>query len=1163
MRNRFSWTGRFLMLVLLLSLGGVARAADVNARIKGTVTDPQGGILTGVHVTAANESTGVKFEAVTGSDGSYFFAQLPVGTYTVSVAANGFKSFTAKGIVLNIDQEYVEPIQLTVGSTAEVVEVAASAVQINTTDMQLNNVVNSAQIVELPLIGRNFSGLELTLPGVQASSDRFTSNYSVSGAQTQQSSYLINGADSNDISLNTLVIVPNLDAIDQFNLIEGPLNAEYDRNSGGIVSATIKEGTNHFHGDAFEFYRDTFLNTADFFHHNITTGAAQVSKYHQNIPGATIGGPIIKDKLFIFFGYQGTRQIVPQSGGSVQVYSAPNLGGDFSADLTGDNPQSLTFSTNPIPGTVNIPGCTTGEAWADCLTALGGKIPTSAFNPIAANLVSKYVPAANNGAYGYTFTPVSPTTADQYMGRLDYALNPQNQFTFVGINQKTTTTDTLPFTGATVPGFGDANISSINQYTFDYVRQFSATTVNDFAAHWTRFNYQAVTPQTVVSPSSLGFNISPQDTAAASVPTLAVSGFFTLGFSTNGPQPRIDQAYQLDDNLSKVVGRHTLKVGYDGRKFSVSNPFFANNSGSYGFNTTSSAFSTGDPSLDFLLGIPATYNQGSGAKIQASAFLTYVYGQDTWKVTDALTLSYGLGYSVDTPLHNNQYGGEGIACLIPGETSSIFPTAPAGIVYPGDKGCNNSGQAKTRYGEVGPRFGFAWAPELGWLSEGGAKKFAVRGGFGIYYNRTEEESSLQTLETPPFGISSSGVADYGGLAPTLANPWADLDTGAVNPNKFPFTFPTKGQQIDYSTLEPLDISTYSSGFRSPYAENFQLSVEREFPARTIARVSYVGSLSRHNQTTYEGNYETAAGHAACLADPACITARNIQSVAYPEHTIAGSIDPNTGNTGIASVGEVGSGAAGSYHSMQASVEKGMTHGLTFQMSYTYGHSMDSGSSFENSGFGSNGARGYNQFQPSLNYGDSAFDVRHRLVFAPIYIVPQFSGSDFSLRNLALGGWEISGITSVATGFPYDISYAGSTSRSLWCSASYNFYACPDVPVQTAALVRENPRVRNPSTGLSTWFDATSFKAEPIGTFGNVHRNPYHGPGINNTNVIVAKNFTLSREHGIRLQMRMESDNVFNHTQFNNPTSQFGSGNFGLVSTAAAARQSQLAAKVYF
>ena len=282
---------------------------------------------------------------------------------------------------------------------------------------------------------------ELTLPGVQASSERF-GTYSVAGAQTQQSSFLINGADSNDIALNTLVIVPNLDAIDQFNLITGPLNAEYDRNSGGIVSATVKSGTNHFHGDAFEFYRNTFLNTANFFQHNVTTGHAVVSKYHQNIFGGTLGGPILRDKLFIFGAYQGTRQIVPQAStsngfipGSSSVYSRRSRRQN-SLKTSQAYKQGLTFSTTRSRQTVNIPGCTAGETWADCLTPKGGVIPTSAFNTIAANLASKYIPAANSGTYGYIFSPVTTSSVDQAMGRVDFAPNPNNQLYFVEVTKR-------------------------------------------------------------------------------------------------------------------------------------------------------------------------------------------------------------------------------------------------------------------------------------------------------------------------------------------------------------------------------------------------------------------------------------------------------------------------------------------------------------------------------------------------------------------------------------------------------------------------------------------------------------------------------------------------------------------------------------------------------
>jgi hypothetical protein len=315
---------RVAVVIGLMAALGTAYAADVNGRIKGVVTDPQGAVVAGVRITATNAATGIKFDTVSASDGVYLFPDLPVGTYSITATAPAFKTFTANGITLDIDQEYEEAVHLTVGSQTEVVQVNAAAVQVDTSQMQLSNVINSQQMEELPLIGRNFTGLELTLPGVQASSDRF-GTYSVSGAQTQQSSFLINGADTNDIALNTLAIAPNLDAIDQFNLIEGPLNAEYDRNSGGIVSATIKEGTNHIHGDAFEFYRDTFLNTANFYQHTLA-GVPEVSKYHQNIPGGTIGGPIMKDKLFFFGAYQRTSQITPQSGGRSQPRSYRYVG---------------------------------------------------------------------------------------------------------------------------------------------------------------------------------------------------------------------------------------------------------------------------------------------------------------------------------------------------------------------------------------------------------------------------------------------------------------------------------------------------------------------------------------------------------------------------------------------------------------------------------------------------------------------------------------------------------------------------------------------------------------------------------------------------------------------------------------------------------------------
>jgi hypothetical protein len=1192
--SSFQRTAKALFCVAILGLAlNTAHAVDTNGRIKGTVTDATNAVIPGATVTATNLQTGVKFVTKSLKDGGYLFPELPIGNYSISAVATGFKSFNATGIKIDIDQEYVEPVVLSVGDTSEVVSVTADSIQVNTTDMQINNIVNSTEMSELPNISRSYSQFELIEPGVQQSSDRFGS-YSANGAETQQSSFLLNGADINDLPLNTIGLNPNLDAIGQFNLVTGPLNAEYDRNSGGIVNATLKTGTNQFHGDAFEFYRDTFLNTGGYFQNVAATPTTpqhkNVTPYHQNIFGGYVGGPIIKDKLFFMFAYQGTHQRVPNSnsGATTTVFSPAQLAGNFSDDIEG-SALGYNFSDNLIPGTLTALATNSQcqpdvNTWSQCANQLGGVFPTASFNPIAAALTAKYVPAANQGTNSYVFNNITATSINQYITNISFSPNSKNQMNFIWIYEKSTGTSVTPFTGATVPGFGEIDGHTDNQFTFDYVRTLSNTAVNEFAVHYTRFNDAIVDPETTVDPASLGFSIFPQDKAAESVPTIN-TGYFSLGFSSNGPQPRIDQTYQLNDNFSKVVGHHSFKFGYDGRRFNVSNPFAANNSGTYGYGA-GDTFSSGDPGLDFLLGNPGGYAQGTGATIQAYAFLNYFYAQDTWRATDTLTVNYGLGYQIDTPLHNTQYQGEAITCFIPGEQSTVFPTAPVGIVYPGDPGCDNAAQARTRYTDFGPRIGFAWAPDLGWLSAGNSRKFSIRGGFGIYYNRTEEETSLNNLETPPFGISSSGAGDYGAQAPAFANPYQDIDTGIAYHNKFPYTFPTKGQVIDYSIFEPLGPNTYDKDFRSPYSENFQLSLEREFPSHIIARLSYVGALGRHNQTVYEGNPITQSGHDACLADtefcgsPSTSGYRNLQNYYFVDHTQYGEIDPNTGIPAYPTIGVVTSHGTSNYNSLQASVEKGVSHGLSFQVSYTLAHSLDDASSYENAGYG--GARGYNNVDKALNYGNSNFDARQRLVIAPIYTVPTIKGhSVYSPINLALSGWQVSFITTLVTGFPFDISYEGGSSNSLWCSPSFTFYACPDEPNQSGPLVRANPRTFIPGLNRTRWFVAaqSGLSQAPLGEFGNISRDKYHGPGADNTDLVIAKNFILS--HGMSIQIRMQNSNVFNHTNFANPSStpstttsgetlttpgtlSYGStGQISATSSSFPSRLTQLAAKFYF
>jgi hypothetical protein len=1172
-------SARWLMISLLvLGLCASVFGADITAKIRGTVYDPAGAVVPNVPVTATNQQTGVVYNATSSANGSYQFLQLPVGTYMVTAAPSGFRKFSASGIVLTIDQNYVQDIHLQLGQTSETVEVSANPSQVDTTNIQLNNVINSTQIVELPLIGRNWTQLEQTFPGVQASNDRF-GTFSANGSQTQQTSFLVNGTDVNDAPLNTAVVIPSPDAIQQFTLVTSSLNPEYSRNSGAIVTVNIKNGTNQYHGDAFDFYRDTFLNTPNYFQTK-GHGGAGAPKFHQNLFGGTLGGPVLKDKLFFFLSYQGNRSVTPQAGGTVNVFSPANRGGDFTLNSSTGKPN--VFSSNIIPASITVPGCAAGSTWKSCASTLGNKFPTSAYNPISAKLLSTYVPLPTQGTQ-FTFNPTTNVIQDQGIMRFDYNKSTANQFWFVGIIQHAPSIDTLPFTGSTLPGFGENAQRETHQFTADYTHTFNSTTLNDFRVGYTRFNFAAVLPNEKIDPASLGFNIKPQAPQYAQVPTIAVSGLFTLGFSTNGPQPRKDQNYQVDDNVSKVWGNHTLKFGWDGRRFNVDNPFFATLNGSYSFNTSSSTYTTGDPGLDFLLGVPATYSQGSGAIINAHAYENYFYGQDQWKVRPNLTLTFGGGWQIDTPWYNTQYNKKGVTCFIPGQQSAVFPTVPKGLNYPGDPGCTNGQGAKTSWKHIGPRVGFAYAPTLGFLSAGDEHKLSIRGGYGIYFNRTEEEGSLQNLEDPPFGLSSAGAQDLGG-SPAFANPFADINRtpGLSEANKFPAAFATPpGTGIDWTNYFPTSLSQYNSKYTMPYSQNFNLTVERELGSQIIATVSYVGSLGRHEQIELEGNPITQAGHDACLASASCIANRSNQSFLFPTHTATPVVDARFGSINVyPSIGLISSTGNSSYNSLQVSAKKNFTHGLLFQASYTWSHSLDNGSGFEDSGFG--GAhRGFNMFNPALNYGDSSFDARQRFVFAPVYQIPDWKNAPglHWLPSIIGKGWGISGAMTFASGFPFDIRTSGS--RSLFCSSNWQFYACPEVPVQTAGLKRVDPR--NPGIGASGqvfWFDPNvGFSDEPIGGFGNVHRNPFHGPGINNTDVAISKNIYFVPGHeNYYMQLRLESYNVYNHTQFSNPsgsvtfagssTAVGGSGGtvnntFGRITSAAAGRQSQLAIKIYF
>jgi len=665
--------------MLALALSWNLQAQEVIAHIRGTVTDPSGAGVPGAEVKATSTQTQVSTTVPTKDDGSYEFLSLPPGTYDVTVTKAGFRTSTAHAITLTVNQVYNLPVSLEVGQVTESVQVESNPIQVETSTTQLDTIIDAKQIVDLPLLGRNWTQLQQLIPGVVGSSDRFGTggNYASNGSESQQNSFLINGADSMDIRLNAPLIVPSPDAIGEFNFITSTINPEYGRNSGGILNAVIKSGSNSFHGDAFEFYRDTFMNTRNFFQTSNTV-------FHQNQYGGVLGGPIIKEHTFFFISYQGTRNRAPDSNGTGQtnVFSQSQRNGLFPDIAT-----STTASPFPL---VAESGATMPAGTPYNVLFPNGQIPSADFNPLSLKLLQS-VPLPNLGGNLYSFNPVQVEDQEQGVVRIDHTVSDKDAIWGYAFWQHDPVIHTLSFLGGTLPGNGENDTSFNTQAVGSWTHTFNPTTLNEFRVAFTRLNFAAVTPTNIELPSSLGFTgITPQFPQSASAPFINLTGYFNLGFSPDGPQPAVDNTYQITDNFSKVAGNHTLKFGFTGTRYEVNNPFEANNNGDFTFGGNG-LYSTSDPAADFLLGIPDSYSQNSGGYQNFRSYEYYMYAQDSWKVTNNLTFNYGLGYQIDTPLTNQRFGQEAFNCFRPGQQSTVFPTAPLGLDFPGDPGCSASG----------------------------------------------------------------------------------------------------------------------------------------------------------------------------------------------------------------------------------------------------------------------------------------------------------------------------------------------------------------------------------------------------------------------------------------------------------------------------------------
>jgi Carboxypeptidase regulatory-like domain/TonB dependent receptor len=1171
-----------LALFLIASLAGGVAYAGVTASISGTVTDSTGAAVAGATVTATNVGTGVAVTQQTNTQGFYSFQSLLVGTYTVEVEQKGFKVYKQTGVVVDVNSALVIDVALQVGQTNETVEVLSSALHVDTASTQMGEVIEGKEMTDVPLVTRSYTDLLALQPGVVAQSSgmngalggSFTSAgfspplvsgslnagaLSVNGMREAANGFLLNGILVQETGFSGAGAIPNLDSIAEFRILTNNFDAEYGNYSGGQINVVTKSGTNDWHGNAFEFVRNTNFDAANYF------AQGQRGSYHQNQFGGTFGGPIVHDKVFFFADYQGDRlvQAVTQV-----VPGAPSAATE-SGDLSGIA-QSLTGTVNSSAGpdpwasvlsqqlgyTVQpgeayyTPGCTTSDVTqANHCVLPNAQLSPSVFSPIATKLLPYILPsngpissATGTGSYSTSSQKIN-LDDNKFSGRLDANTDfglLSGYYYFDRFNR----TDPYWSSNAPLyPGFGVGSDGQTHNINLGDTKTFGSGSVNEFRLGYFRLDTKFNQPQggTNTTLADLGFASGANGAPGIYVGTPSVQGVPEIDFNNfvigvpSRPNQLVENIYQILDNYSRVVGTHTIKFGgqyhYNQLEENLSN--VANGNFFFGSN-----FSGGQPSetgsdfVDFLLGAPSSYVQGQSYPSYGRNFYFGLYAQDSWRIKSNLTFNYGLRYDVSAPWHEKY---NEIQTLIPGEQSVVFPGSPIGWVFPGDPGVPSS-LAPTRWNNFAPRLGLAYSfgDHDGLLGKvvGKPGTTSIRAGWGMFYTSFEGATDFNEIGDAPFG-------NYTGQNQSaFAAPFTNRAAGSSIFNLFPVAPPPK----NFSAKNPAsgypydNLTDFYAAFgtigsspafynknRLPYAENYELSIERQLSPNDLLTVSYVGTQGHRllvSESANPGIPSLCLGLLAAGCGPGgensiytlngVTTAgtRGPFSAPYRNTPVDGSYIVPFGNDSYFITG-----GYSSYNSAQINW-KHTSRRSQFLVGYTFSKSLDN-----SSGYGEQ----VNPIDPRLSRGLSAFDCTHNFVASYAYTLPfDKLGGPKKLTN----GWQISGITRFATGLP--VTIIETDDRSLLGTGFGGPITLPvDTPNITGPVQYLNPR----KTGA--FLSASAFSPDVLGEEGDANRRFFHGPGINNWDFALLKNTQLTER--FNLQFRAELFNMWNHAQFATPS----------------------------
>ncbi|WP_233581526.1 TonB-dependent receptor [Acidipila sp. EB88] len=1130
MAARASTTGKAHSYLAAAAVGLVlcAAATPVEAQkdagtIAGTVHDASGAVIDNVSIRATDVDHGTVVVVTSNASGEYVLQPLKVGRYTVTAEKQGFSRVVSTPIVLSVQQRAVFDITLAIGQVSEVVSVTDSSAQLETETSELGQVVDSRRIANLPLNGRNFAQLALLTPGTAPSApgsrDQSSYGFSANGARSLQNNFLLDGIDNNSnlpdlLNGSSYVIEPPVESLQEFKVQTSSYSAEFGRGNGAIINAVIKSGTNELHGALYEFFRNDALDARNYF--DLTR-----QPYKQNQFGGTIGGPVIiphfyngRDKTFFFADYEGLRLRDSEPIPAI-VPTAAQLAGDFSANLDTTQPvlDSVTgavvqdcaghptyngeiFNSRLAQASVlNSSGfCGTPFGYAAGGTPLN-VIPANVVDPLASRIAALY-PASNisNPAYNYIASPERVTDRNNFDMRLDEEFSPHDS-SFARYSYETEPVNIPAVFGPVADGgdfFSGIAHTEYHSLALSETHIFTQHFVNEFRFGYNRIYSQRLQPGYDSDlASTIGFPGVPAAPANGGLPQLTFSDVSQIGSSLFLPTRELQNTYIISDNLSWVVGSHSVRFGgeIDRNEFAIYQPAeprgtldfssqFTDNAGTDSPGTGGSGFAS------FLLGIPSSGGISNAINIDYFRPSWSLYLQDDWKLTQRLTLNLGLRYELYQTVkernnHQATYDFATETLMLPtGQPVTLTPTVAS---YLPVSATASDGLIHPDLNNFAPRIGMAYR-----LTD----KMVLRSGYGFFYGGSESGpySNPSPGYNPPYYATNSFSAN---CSQATANA-AVQDCSIPGLNVLSQGFPANSLSDPNTPL----LYSLDQHLVTPYIQQYQLSTEYQLPHGFLLAAAYAGSHGLKLYTFLNGNEATPT------ADPTAPVA--------PRRPVP-SID--------APISWFRSEGKSNYNALELHVERTSTAGLSLLASYTYAHGLDNASG---ANLGSQNGGDFRDFRhPEAEYGNSDTDMRHRFVFSALYNLPVGTGKRFlpnagHALDTVIGHWQAGGIATFSTGNWFTATEAN------------NFSNVPDGGGNVGSSQRPdyagNPNSKPCVAG--TYFNTCAFADPAEGSFGTVNRNTIVGPGTEEVDFSLFKLFRLTERYN--LEFRSEFFNIANH-----------------------------------